>query len=145
MARELEQDQRRLLESKREKIQQLREKLWQEEEEEELQLHQQKEKSFRSCPCPDASCPGLAVTWGGKDTLRPPLRPVAPPTLLLGGLCGGMGSLVLLFGREVGGVIIVGEADGLLRDYMGPCALYLLSGFILRVDLVRCCRWPSPV
>uniref|UniRef100_A0A667ILV7 Centrosomal protein of 164 kDa n=1 Tax=Lynx canadensis TaxID=61383 RepID=A0A667ILV7_LYNCA len=48
VAHDLEQDQRRLLESKREKIQQLREKLWQEEEEEVLQLHQQKEKSLSS-------------------------------------------------------------------------------------------------
>ncbi|XP_037697526.1 centrosomal protein of 164 kDa isoform X13 [Choloepus didactylus] len=48
VARELEQDKRRLLESKREKMQQLREKLWQEEEEEILQLHQQKEKSLSS-------------------------------------------------------------------------------------------------
>uniref|UniRef100_A0ABI8A2V5 WW domain-containing protein n=1 Tax=Felis catus TaxID=9685 RepID=A0ABI8A2V5_FELCA len=48
VAHDLEQDQRRLLESKREKIQQLQEKLWQEEEEEVLQLHQQKEKSLSS-------------------------------------------------------------------------------------------------
>ncbi|XP_062949493.1 centrosomal protein of 164 kDa isoform X2 [Cynocephalus volans] len=48
VAQELEQDQRRLLESKREKMQQLREKLWQEEEEEIRQLHQQKEKSLSS-------------------------------------------------------------------------------------------------
>lgn len=52
MAQDLEQDQRQLLESKQEKMQQLREKLWQEEEEEILQLHQQKEKSLRSCPSP---------------------------------------------------------------------------------------------
>nr|XP_021551975.1 centrosomal protein of 164 kDa isoform X4 [Neomonachus schauinslandi] len=45
MAQDLEQDQRQLLESKQ-KMQQLREKLWQEEEEEILQLHQQKEKSL---------------------------------------------------------------------------------------------------
>ncbi|XP_025749488.1 centrosomal protein of 164 kDa isoform X13 [Callorhinus ursinus] len=50
MAQDLEQDRRRLLESKREKMQQLQEKLWQEEEEETLQLHQRKEKSLRSCP-----------------------------------------------------------------------------------------------
>lgn len=62
VAHDLEQDQRRLLESKREKIQQLQEKLWQEEEEEVLQLHQQKEKSLRSCPSPYASCLGLEVT-----------------------------------------------------------------------------------
>uniref|UniRef100_A0A2K6F3W0 Centrosomal protein of 164 kDa n=1 Tax=Propithecus coquereli TaxID=379532 RepID=A0A2K6F3W0_PROCO len=48
VAQELEQEQRRLLESKREKMQQLREKLWQEEEEEILRLHQQKEKSLSS-------------------------------------------------------------------------------------------------
>ncbi|XP_008567846.1 PREDICTED: centrosomal protein of 164 kDa isoform X3 [Galeopterus variegatus] len=48
VAQELERDQRRLLESKREKMQQLREKLWQEEEEEIRQLHQQKEKSLSS-------------------------------------------------------------------------------------------------
>ncbi|XP_076968912.1 centrosomal protein of 164 kDa isoform X8 [Tamandua tetradactyla] len=48
VAQELEQDKRQLLESKREKMQQLREKLWQEEEEEILQLHQQKEKSLSS-------------------------------------------------------------------------------------------------
>lgn len=52
MAQELEQDWRRLLESKQEKMQQLREKLWQEEEEEILQLHQQKEKALRSYPSP---------------------------------------------------------------------------------------------
>lgn len=111
MAHDLEQDQRRLLESKREKIQQLREKLWQEEEEEVLQLHQQKEKSLRSCPSPYASCLGLAVTWGGRDALLPPRTLMAPPTLLLGGLCGGMGFLVPLFGRELGGVITAGPAD----------------------------------
>ncbi|XP_075858657.1 centrosomal protein of 164 kDa isoform X3 [Microcebus murinus] len=48
VAQELEQEQRRLLESKREKMQQLREKLWHEEEEEILRLHQQKEKSLSS-------------------------------------------------------------------------------------------------
>ncbi|XP_046542068.1 centrosomal protein of 164 kDa isoform X3 [Equus quagga] len=48
VAQELEQDQRQLLESKREKIQQLREKLWQEEEQEILQLQQQKEKALSS-------------------------------------------------------------------------------------------------
>ncbi|XP_064338158.1 centrosomal protein of 164 kDa isoform X10 [Camelus dromedarius] len=48
VAQELEQDRRRLLESKREKMQRLREKLWREEEEEVLQLHQQKEKSLSS-------------------------------------------------------------------------------------------------
>lgn len=52
VAQELEQDRRRLLESKQEKMQQLREKLCQEEEEEILQLHRQKEKSLRSCPSP---------------------------------------------------------------------------------------------
>uniref|UniRef100_A0A452QJ67 Centrosomal protein of 164 kDa n=1 Tax=Ursus americanus TaxID=9643 RepID=A0A452QJ67_URSAM len=48
VAQELEQDRRRLLESKQEKMQQLREKLCQEEEEEILQLHRQKEKSLSS-------------------------------------------------------------------------------------------------
>ncbi|XP_045412349.1 centrosomal protein of 164 kDa isoform X3 [Lemur catta] len=48
VAQELEQEQRRLLESKREKMQQLRERLWHEEEEEILRLHQQKEKSLSS-------------------------------------------------------------------------------------------------
>ncbi|XP_019503029.1 PREDICTED: centrosomal protein of 164 kDa isoform X19 [Hipposideros armiger] len=49
VAQELRQDQRRLLELKREKMRQLREKLRQEEEEEEtVQLHQQKEKSLSS-------------------------------------------------------------------------------------------------
>ncbi|XP_063567465.1 centrosomal protein of 164 kDa isoform X5 [Pongo abelii] len=48
VAQVLEQDQRHLLESKQEKMQQLREKLYQEEEEEILQLHQQKEQSLSS-------------------------------------------------------------------------------------------------
>ncbi|KAK2489498.1 hypothetical protein MC885_017180 [Smutsia gigantea] len=48
VAQELEQDQRRLLESKQEKMRQLREKLWQEEEEETLQLPQQREKALSS-------------------------------------------------------------------------------------------------
>lgn len=48
VAQELRQAQRQLLELKREKMQQLREKLWQEEEEEIVQLHQQKEKSLSS-------------------------------------------------------------------------------------------------
>lgn len=52
VAQELERDRRQLLESKQEKMQQLREKLWQEEEEEMLQLQQQKEKALRSCPFP---------------------------------------------------------------------------------------------
>ncbi|XP_045694271.1 centrosomal protein of 164 kDa isoform X9 [Phyllostomus hastatus] len=46
VAQELEQDQRQLLELKQEKMQQLRKKLWQEEEEEIFHLHQQKEKSL---------------------------------------------------------------------------------------------------
>ncbi|XP_034521729.1 centrosomal protein of 164 kDa isoform X5 [Ailuropoda melanoleuca] len=46
VAQELERDRRRLLESKQEKMQQLWEKLCQEEEEETLQLHWQKEKSL---------------------------------------------------------------------------------------------------
>ena len=49
MTRELEQEQTRLLESKQEKMQRLREKLCREEEAEALQLHQQKEKALRSC------------------------------------------------------------------------------------------------
>lgn len=49
VAQELEQEQTQLLESKREKMQRLREKLWREEEAEALQLHQQKEKALRSC------------------------------------------------------------------------------------------------
>lgn len=48
VAQEIEQDQKRLLELKREKMQQLREKLWQEEEEEVVQLRQQKAKSLSS-------------------------------------------------------------------------------------------------
>ncbi|XP_057606687.1 centrosomal protein of 164 kDa isoform X7 [Hippopotamus amphibius kiboko] len=48
VAQELEQEQRRLLESKQEQMQRLREKLWQEEEAEALQLHQQKEKALSS-------------------------------------------------------------------------------------------------
>ncbi|XP_023600064.1 LOW QUALITY PROTEIN: centrosomal protein of 164 kDa [Myotis lucifugus] len=48
VAQELEQEQRRLLELKREKVQQLRQRLRQEEEEEALQLQQRKEESLRS-------------------------------------------------------------------------------------------------
>nr|XP_058926751.1 centrosomal protein of 164 kDa isoform X10 [Kogia breviceps] len=50
VAQELEQEQRWLLESKREKMQmqRLQEKLWQEEEAETLQLHRQKEKALSS-------------------------------------------------------------------------------------------------
>ncbi|XP_061059573.1 centrosomal protein of 164 kDa isoform X9 [Eubalaena glacialis] len=48
VAQELEQGQRWLLESKREKVQRLQEKLWQEEEAETLQLHRQKEKALSS-------------------------------------------------------------------------------------------------
>ncbi|XP_054581250.1 centrosomal protein of 164 kDa [Eptesicus fuscus] len=47
VAQELEQEQRRLLELKREKVQQLRQRLQQEEEEEALQLRQRKEESLR--------------------------------------------------------------------------------------------------
>ncbi|XP_015417949.1 PREDICTED: centrosomal protein of 164 kDa [Myotis davidii] len=47
VAQELEQEQRRLLELKREKVQQLRQRLRQEEEEEALQLRQRKEESLR--------------------------------------------------------------------------------------------------
>lgn len=47
VARELEHEHTRLLESKREKMQRLREKLWREEEAEALQLHQQKERALR--------------------------------------------------------------------------------------------------
>ncbi|XP_057409204.1 centrosomal protein of 164 kDa isoform X18 [Balaenoptera acutorostrata] len=46
VAQELEQEQGWLLESKREKMQRLQEKLWQEEEAETLQLHQQKQKAL---------------------------------------------------------------------------------------------------
>lgn len=60
VARELEQERTRLLESKREKMQRLREKLWQEEEAEALQLHQQKEKALRSCR-PPAQPPWLPL------------------------------------------------------------------------------------
>lgn len=49
VARELAHEQTRLLESKREKMQRLREKLWREEEAEALQLHQQKERALRYC------------------------------------------------------------------------------------------------
>lgn len=52
VAQELKQHQRQLLDLKQAKMQQLREKLWQEEQEEALRLHQQKEKSLRSCPSP---------------------------------------------------------------------------------------------
>ncbi|MXQ81535.1 hypothetical protein E5288_WYG006048 [Bos mutus] len=48
VTRELEQEQTRLLESKQEKMQRLREKLCREEEAEALQLHQQKEKALSS-------------------------------------------------------------------------------------------------
>ncbi|XP_043336718.1 centrosomal protein of 164 kDa [Cervus canadensis] len=48
VARELAHEQTRLLESKREKMQRLREKLWREEEAEALQLHQQKERALSS-------------------------------------------------------------------------------------------------
>ncbi|KAM9768525.1 centrosomal protein of 164 kDa isoform 2-T2 [Dama dama] len=48
VARELQHEQTRLLESKREKMQRLREKLWREEEAEALQLHQQKERALSS-------------------------------------------------------------------------------------------------
>ncbi|XP_010828945.1 PREDICTED: centrosomal protein of 164 kDa [Bison bison bison] len=48
VTRELEQEQIRLLESKQEKMQRLREKLCREEEAEALQLHQQKEKALSS-------------------------------------------------------------------------------------------------
>ncbi|XP_019831104.2 centrosomal protein of 164 kDa isoform X7 [Bos indicus] len=48
VTRELEQEQTRLLESKQEKMQRLREKLCREEEVEALQLHQQKEKALSS-------------------------------------------------------------------------------------------------
>ncbi|XP_053450754.1 centrosomal protein of 164 kDa isoform X3 [Nycticebus coucang] len=48
VAQELEQEERRLLESKQEKMQQLLEKLQREEEEEMLWLHQQKEKALSS-------------------------------------------------------------------------------------------------
>ncbi|XP_059566615.1 centrosomal protein of 164 kDa [Myotis daubentonii] len=47
VAQELEQEQRQLLELKREKVQQLRQRLRQEEEEEALQLRQRKEESLR--------------------------------------------------------------------------------------------------
>ncbi|XP_043756036.1 centrosomal protein of 164 kDa isoform X2 [Cervus elaphus] len=47
-ARELAPEHTRLLESKREKMQRLREKLWREEEAEALQLHQQKERALSS-------------------------------------------------------------------------------------------------
>ncbi|XP_029771560.1 centrosomal protein of 164 kDa [Suricata suricatta] len=48
VAQDLEQDRRQLLESKQEKIQRLREQLWQEEEEEVLRLQQQQQKSLSS-------------------------------------------------------------------------------------------------
>ncbi|KAF4008913.1 hypothetical protein G4228_000079 [Cervus hanglu yarkandensis] len=48
VARELAHEQTRLLESKREKMQRLRERLWREEAAEALQLHQQKERALSS-------------------------------------------------------------------------------------------------
>uniref|UniRef100_A0A8B9YPM9 Centrosomal protein of 164 kDa n=1 Tax=Bos mutus grunniens TaxID=30521 RepID=A0A8B9YPM9_BOSMU len=68
VTRELEQEQTRLLESKQEKMQRLREKLCREEEAEALQLHQQKEKALL-----EAESQGLGVERG---------RPVVPPANL---------------------------------------------------------------
>lgn len=50
VTQELEEDQRRLLELQKERQKQLEERLWREEEEEVVRLHQQKEKSLRSPP-----------------------------------------------------------------------------------------------
>ena len=83
VAQELEQDQRQLLESKQEKMLQLRKKLWQEEEEEALQLRQQKEKALRSCP------PLNSAAWASPGPPPPTLvatgMPEAPAGLLLSG------------------------------------------------------------
>lgn len=48
MTQDLKEDQRRLLELKKERQKQLEERLWREEEEEVQRLYQQKEKSLRS-------------------------------------------------------------------------------------------------
>lgn len=48
MTQEPKEDQRRLLELKKERQKQLEERLWREEEEEVQRLYQQKEKSLRS-------------------------------------------------------------------------------------------------
>ena len=114
MAQELEQEQGWLLESKREKTQRLQEKLWQEEEAETLQLHQQKQKALRSCPAPSPASP--SVQGHPPPALAATGMPGAPPGLLLSGPCGAVGSLARaraspLFGEDLGGVIIMRVAN----------------------------------
>lgn len=95
VAQELKQHQRQLLDLKQEKLQQLQEKLWQEEQEAALRLHQQKEKSLRSCP-PETLPRALQgrVAWGTLSS-HPgaPGNGRGPPRLRLAELCGGLGSL----------------------------------------------------
>lgn len=115
MAQGLEQEQRGLLESKREKMPRLQEKLWQEEEAAEtLQLHRQKEKALRSRPAPSPAAP--AVQGHPPPTLAAMGMPGAPPGVLPSGPCGGVGSLARarafpLFGEDLGGVIIMRVAN----------------------------------
>ena len=102
VARELEHEQTRLLESKREKMQRLREKLWREEEAEALQLHQQKERTLRYCrPLAQPRWP----PWGclGPSRMTPPWPR------------GGVGSLAKtcafpFLGRDLRGMIVMGMA-----------------------------------
>lgn len=116
MAQGLEQEQRGLLESKREKMPRLQEKLWQEEEAaaETLQLHRQKEKALRSRPDPSPAAP--AVQGHPPPTLAATGMPGAPPGLPSSGPCGGVGSLARarafpLFGEDLGGVIVMRVAN----------------------------------
>lgn len=76
MTQELKENQRRLLELKKERQKQLEERLWREEEEEVQRLYQQKEKSLRS-----SSSQGRGVGKEGHTVLTYNLTKVAPRNL----------------------------------------------------------------
>lgn len=132
VARELEHEQTRLLESKREKMQRLREKLWREEEAEALQLHQQRERTLRYCrPLAQPRWP----PWGCLGPSR-----MTPPWPRGRGGLPGQDLCLSFFGKGLERHDSNGDGWYVLRDYSDPCALCLLMRSVLGTALMRCCH-----